>query len=332
MHFLFLAAGLILLVKGADLLVTSASKIAARLGIPAFIIGLTIVAIGTSAPEAAIGIFSAARKANQITLGDVIGSSIVNIALILGISASILPMKVERLVARREIPLSFAIQALLLVLILTGWNVSRIEGIILLLGFAAFNGFILRETLAKKNRKDKSELKNLLARETELPVPAGATRKKKKGESLAFLTATFLIGLAGLVLGGNLVVDNSVAIAESLGLSKEFIGLTVVALGTSLPELVTCVVAAIRKEEDIAVGNIIGSNIFNVLFVLGMSSVIHPIAVKSDILPDMAFMLGATVLLFVPSFFRKGIGRWSGSVFILYYIAFISYKAIGLGL
>ena len=330
MTYVLLAAGFVLLVKGADWMVGAASKIASRLGVPAFIVGLTIVAIGTSAPEATIGIFSGIKAANQITLGDVIGSSIVNIALILGITASILPLRVDPLVSRREIPLSFFIQACLLVMILTGFSLSRLEGGILLAGFIVFNTLIIVRTAKESAKKRKNDpLPEFLEKETSLPdIQSG---KKSGKDSMPKLVLVFIFGLACLIFGGNLVVDNSVLIAEALGFSKEFIGLTVVALGTSLPELVTCVIAALKKEEDIAVGNIIGSNIFNVLFVLSVSSLLTPIQVERGILFDAAVMLGVTVLLFVPSFFRGRLSRLSGSVFLAAYIAYIAVKIANLG-
>lgn len=328
MTFLLLVLGLVLLIKGADFLVDSASKLAALFGIPPFIIGLTIVAIGTSAPEATIGIFSAVKSANQITLGDAVGSSIVNILLVLGITMSILPLKVDRFVARREIPLSFIVQSILAVMIITGFVVTRIEGGLLFAGFTLFITLLVLRSL-RKAKKD--GLTRLIEKECDLP---GLTceKDKKKTESVPWLVFLFFVGLAGLVFGGNLVVDNAVAIAVSLGLSKEFIGLTVVALGTSLPELVTCVVAAVKKNEEIAIGNIIGSNIFNVLFVLGLSALINPIQAKPDILIDTAIMIVATVILFVPSFFRGRLSRMTGSLFILTYVAYITYKVSSLGI
>lgn len=335
MSVLFLVIGLLILVKGADFLVDSASKLAALLGIPPFIIGLTIVAIGTSAPEATIGIFSALKEANQVSLGDAIGSSIVNILLILGITMSILPLRVEKLVSRREIPLSFIVQASLAVMILTGFVVSRQEGALLLAGFIGFIVVVL--VRAGRSIKGKNicpapgdDLPVLLEKGCELPDLLDGKNRKK--ETVPYLVFLFLLGLAGLVFGGNLVVDNSVAIALSLGLSKEFIGLTVVALGTSLPELVTCVVATIKKKDDIAVGNIIGSNIFNVLFVLGISSLIFPIQAKPDIAIDVLVMILATLALFVPAFFKERLGRLTGFIFIVGYIAYITYKIAALGI
>lgn len=335
MSVLFLVLGLLLLVKGADFLVDSASKLAGLLGIPPFIIGLTIVAIGTSAPEATIGIFSAFKAANQITLGDAIGSSIANIALILGITASILPLKVDALVARREIPVSFFVQVGLAIMIFTGLFVSRLEGALLLTGFLIFIFLVLmRASFAIRSKHGKSASKNelpvFLKKESELP---GLLQdKKKKKETVPYLLLIFFLGVAGLVLGGNLVVENAVKIAEALGLSKEFIGLTVVALGTSLPELVTCVFAAIKKKEDIAVGNIIGSNIFNVLFVLGLSSLLNPIQVKPEITLDIIAMLASTILLFVPAFFRGRVGRLSGFILIMAYVSYITYKIAALSI
>jgi cation:H+ antiporter len=342
MNYLILVFSLALLVKGVDILVRSASKMAKILGVPAFIVGLSIVAFGTSAPEAAIGFFSGLKGANQISLGDVIGSSIANITLILGLTAVFYPLRVDPVISRREIPLSFLVQAILAGMIYTGIFLSRFESIILLTGFVlfiAYTGIKAREIIKGQKPCDEAEreLFDLFKSEKVIADEAadgkcepGAAAEVKEKEGMARLVVPFLVGLSALILGGNFVVSSGVAIAHSLGLSEEFIGLTVIAFGTSLPELVTCLVAAFRKEEEIAVGNIIGSNILNILFVLGLSGSLSPIVASPEIFTDLGMMLLATVLLFVPSFFYQNISRLSGIIFVSSYVLFLVFKISGL--
>lgn len=336
MSYLLLVFGLVLLIKGVNLLVDSASKIAKVLGVPSFVIGLSIVAFGTSAPEAAIGLLSGIKGANQITLGDVIGSSIINITVVIGLTAIILPLKVEPVIAKREIPMSLFIQIALAVMLYTGLILSRFESVLLLLGFLAFTAFIAMET--KKIIRgqipvsdSEKELFELIEKEEVIAgeavygknVPQAAA-EEKEGRTKLFIL--FFLGLAALILGSNLIVDNGIAIAHLLGLNEEFIGLTFVALGTSLPELVTCITAALRKEEQIAVGNIIGSNIFNIVFVLGLSGSISPIAVNQEIFIDIAMMVLASILLLVPSYFRQNVSRISGLIYVGMYIMYLAFK------
>lgn len=336
MSYLFLVVGLVLLIKGVNLLVDSASKMAKVLGVPAFIIGLSIVAFGTSAPEAAIGFLSGIKGANQITLGDVIGSSIINITVVIGLTAIIMPLKVESIISKREIPLSLFFQIALAVMLYTGLVLSRFESMLLLLGFIAFTTFIAMET--KKILKgqipesdNERELFELIQKEeviaweavVEENAPQVAVEEK---ESKTKLIIMLFVGLASLIFGGNLVVDNGVAIARSLGLSEEFIGLTFIAFGTSLPELVTCIVAALRKEEEIAVGNVIGSNIFNIVFVLGLSGSINPIAANYEVFTDIAMMILASFLLLIPSYFRQNVSRASGVIYVSMYTIYLAFK------
>ncbi len=328
MNFVLLIIGLALLIKGVDLFVGSASKLAGLLGVPLFIVGISVVAFGTSAPEAAIGIFAGIKGANQITLGDVIGSSITNITLILGLAAIIQPIKVAAPVVKREIPISFFIQTAFALMLFTGLILSRFESIILLVGFLVFIiylGLSSKELAAVQKAKDSDEQEARPDddRKGSLADPI------EKAESKGKLVLLLLLGLAALVLGSNLTVDSAVAIAQTLGLSDRFIGLTIIALGTSLPELVTCLVAAFRKEEGIAVGNIIGSNIFNILFVMGLSSSLAPIVISPDVFLDIGFMIFTTVLLFIPSFLHKKISRLSGILFVGVYLLYMAYKIVG---
>lgn len=324
MNFVYLAIGFALLIKGADWLVDSAAKLAKLFGVPSLIIGLSVVAFGTSAPEATVGIFSGIKHTNAITLGDVVGSSITNIALIIGISAILLPLPVDKSILKKEIPMSFGIQVLFFGLAMVGGILSRLDGIILLVLFLIFLIYLWKSIGNPSNEKPGEEATSEKGQEgTE-----DSNGIKYKLKLVLFL----IIGLACLIFGGNLVVDSSVGIAHAFGLSEALIGVTIVALGTSLPELVTCVVAAYRKESDIAVGNIIGSNIFNILFVLGLSSTISPIQVTNEINLDIAAMLLSTILLFLLAAFRKRLSRISGLVLVCFYILFLVYKIVAVSL
>lgn len=321
MSFVYLVLGFVLLIKGADWLVGSASKLAKSFGVSSLIIGLSVVAFGTSAPESAIGILSGIKHTNQITLGDVVGSSIANIALIIGVTALLSPLTVEESLLKKELPMSFGIQVLFLGLAAIGGIISRVDGIILLLAFLLFL-FYLWSSVKQSSRENDGENG---AQNEEDPNQINEDVNMKYRLRLFLI---FGVGLACLILGGNFVVDSSVSIAHAFGLSEALIGVTIVALGTSLPELVTCVVAAIRKESDIAIGNIIGSNIFNILFVMGLSSVINPIGMTGGIYWDVLFMLVSTLLLFGLTIFPKKVTRLGGVVLGAFYIAFIVYKVL----
>lgn len=320
MNFLYLFIGFVLLIKGADWLVDSAAKLAKSFGVSSLIIGLSVVAFGTSAPEATVGIFSGIKHTNAITLGDVVGSSITNIALIIGISAVLLPLTVDKSVLKKEIPMSFAIQVIFLGMAVTGSILSRLDGIILLILFLIFLVYLWKSARNPSNEKPEGDV---IIEEGQEGTNGSIDIKYKLK-----LVLLLIIGLACLVFGGNLVVDSSVGIAHAFGLSEALIGVTIVALGTSLPELVTCVVAAYRKESDIAVGNIIGSNIFNILFVIGLSSTISSIKVSNEIYLDIAAMLLSTILLFLLAFFGRRLSRISGLALVCFYSLFIIYKII----
>ncbi|SMC87720.1 sodium:calcium antiporter [Papillibacter cinnamivorans] len=353
MSYVLLAVGLLLLVKGADLLIESASKIAKLLGVPAFVVGLLIVAMGTSAPETAIGVISGIQGANLITLGDVVGSSITNVALVIALTAIVFPLKVDSSVTRREIPISIAVQGFLFAMLFTGDGLSRPEAMGLLAGMLVFLGYIVfkskqlaagevADTPFEAEVFDFMDDENVIAEtySEEAPAAGGSESERtmqphpetpeKKRESAPKLVFLLLLGLAGLVGGANLAVNSAVDIAHAFGLSEAFIGLTVVALGTSLPELVTCLIAALKKEEDIAVGNIVGSNIINVLLVLGISGTIHPISVGAGIFPDLFAMLGISLLLLGTTFFFGRISRRAGFAFFTAYVVYLLYKLLSI--
>ncbi len=345
--FLIMAVGLLFLVKGADTMVNEASKAAKILRIPSFIIGLFLVALGTSAPEAVIGIYSGIQGTNMLAVGDVVGSSIVNITVVIGLSSLIAPIIVDSQVPRREILLSIMIQILLAVMMFTSNGISRVEAGVLIVGMIAFVGYVMDKTrqILRNEIPDTPEEGQLfeylesqeaIAPECEdIPiieciektgsykVAVTTNRKKEVFKHLPL----FLLGLAGMIIGAELAVDNAVEIAHSFGFGEELIGLTVVSFGTSLPEFVAVLVAVLKKEEDIAVGNIVGSNIMNILLVIGISGFINPITIPDQrIFLDVAIMLGASLLLFVPTYKFKLISKRTGSIFISYYIIYLAIK------
>ncbi len=294
-----LAAGFVLLVKGADWFVEGASEIAAKLRIPPLIIGLTIVAMGTSAPEAAVSISAALKGSADITIGNIAGSNILNILVILGLSAVITPLAVERGTTRREMPFLAGISFLLL---WQGWDgtISLFDGIALITLFIAYLVYLLVK--AKRQPEENTE-----------------TVKERALWQTLLLT---VIGLAAIVLGSNIAVDAACAIARILGMSERFIGLTIVALGTSLPELFTSVTAARKGSADIAIGNIVGSNIFNILFVVGLSALVIPVPFAPAFRFDSAVAAAAAVLLLLCCVGTGKLKRWHGAVMLAGYAAY----------
>jgi cation:H+ antiporter len=309
---LMLIAGLALLVVGAEALVRGASKIAAAFGISPLVIGLTVVAFGTSSPELAVGVQSALSGNGDIALGNVIGSNIFNILVIVGLSAVIVPLVVHQKLVRLDVPLVIGLSVLVFILGLDG-RIGRVEGVLLFLGLAAFIVFEIRH-----GRQESEEVQQEYAQEY------GDGRTKSAGQWV--LNVLLLVGgLAMLVLGSNWLVDSASTIARSLGVSDLIIGLTIVAAGTSAPELATSIMAAVRGERDIAVGNAVGSNVFNILGVLGLTAALAPegIAVpRSALAFDIPVMI-AVALAALPVFFTGySISRWEGAAFLAYYAAY----------
>ncbi len=297
-----LAAGFVLLIKGADWFVDGSSAVAAKFGIPQLVIGLTIVAMGTSAPEAAVSIAAAVNGNAEITIGNIVGSNILNILIILGISSVITALAVAKSTICYEIPFMIAITGVLLLLGFDG-SIGLIDGIILLVLFAAYLAYLF---IMARSEKDKDSGEGV-----KLSVP----------KAIIFI----IIGLAMIILGSNLTVDAASYIASALGLSERFIGLTIVALGTSLPELFTSVSAARKGNADIAIGNIVGSNIFNILFVVGLSSVIIPVPFASNFIFDTIIAIAAAVLLLVCCLIGKNkLKRWAGIVMLIGYAAYFA--------
>lgn len=295
---ILLAAGFVLLVKGADWFVDGASAIAEKLHIPQLIIGLTIVAMGTSAPEAAISISAALKNSADITIGNVVGSNILNILIILGLSAVIAPLAVEQSMIRRDLPFLVIISLLLFA---QGWDYS----------VGLFDGIVLVALLAVY-------VLCLLIRAKRQPQPDGEEGNQK---GLRRVPLTFA-GLIAIVIGSNLAVDAACAIARLLGMSERFIGLTIVALGTSLPELFTSVTAAWKGNADIAIGNIVGSNIFNILFVVGLSAIIVPVPFAAAFRFDIVVAAAAAIFLLICCARTGVLKRWHGAAMLAGYGAY----------
>jgi cation:H+ antiporter len=302
-HMILIIIGIILLYFGAESLVKGSSRLAANYGIPPLIIGLTIVAFGTSCPELVVSLSAALKGSSDVAVGNIVGSNIFNIAFILGITALIRPPSVHIDFIRREIPIMIFVSIIGLGLIYLGY-VSRISGIVLFSGLIAYVLFSIK--IARK--------------QTDVSLSVDSTNVKTSN----ILCVVFIIvGLALLVAGSHLFVTGAVKIAVDLGISQAVIGLTIVAAGTSLPELATSVVAAIKKESDVAIGNIVGSNIFNILGILGLTAVIKPLNVVGINMTDGMFMLGLAVILLPFAFIQKRIARVEGTIFLSIYGAYL---------
>ena len=312
-----LIVGFALLVKGADLFVDGASSIAKKFGISELIIGLTIVAMGTSAPEAAVSIAAAAKGSAGISIGNVIGSNIMNIFIILGVVAAIVPLKIERSTVRYEMPFTILVTA---VFVLMGRDglITRLDGAILWAGLLLYIAYLLRQAKQKPAEAPTQAETGAASAATAEPaaeVPAEAP-------SIWKLIALTIAGLAVILVSSDYAVDAAVALAKIFNISDRVIGLTIVALGTSLPELVTSVTAALRGNADLAVGNVVGSCIFNLLFVLGTSALILPILCAPNFLSDAYVAVGATVLLLIFGYTQMKIARWEGALLVACYAAY----------
>ncbi|WP_127844683.1 calcium/sodium antiporter [Psychroflexus aestuariivivens] len=307
---LLICLGFVLLIKGADWMVRGASTLAKQYNISDLSIGLTIVAFGTSAPELVVNLVAASQDQPDIVFGNIIGSNNFNLFVILGIVAIIAPIGVKSSTVWKEIPIS-AIAVLVLFLLANSFlfssssEVSRLDALVLLVVFAGFLFYVFQQM-----KNDKSNLE----------VPTEQMSRWK-------ITAYIVAGLAGLIFGGQLVVNNATEIATHLGVSQKIIGLTIVAVGTSLPELVTSVVAALKKNSDIAIGNVVGSNIFNFLLVIPLSALLNPLAFNTEFNTDLYLLFGGTLFLFVAMFTggKKKLDRWEALVLLGSFIAYTSY-------
>lgn len=304
---LLLVAGFVMLVKGADLFVDGASGIATKFGIPQLVIGLTIVAMGTSAPEAAVSITAAFGGSADITIGNIVGSNILNILIILGISALVYPLAIQKSTLIVDIPVVLFATAVLYLLGFDG-NISRIDAVIMLVIFAAYLSYLFIG--AKK--------------EASLQKAENTDAEENVAKEISLLKASIftVIGLALIIGGSNFVVNSATAIAKALGLSQRFIGLTIVALGTSLPELFTSVTAALKKNSDIAIGNIVGSNIFNILFIVGLSGIIIPVPFAEGFRFDMIVSGVAAAALLLFCLPKKKLPRFAGAIMLVGYVLY----------
>lgn len=308
-----LILGMVLLIKGADWFVDGASGLAGKMGISPLVIGLTIVAFGTSAPEAAVSITSSIKGSNGISLGNVIGSNLFNLLGVVGICSVIRPSKIDRSIIKKDFPFSILAAAVLMFTMmdkltgdLSAAVISRSDGFVLLAFFAVFMYYTV----------------------------SGAVSEKKEAESSGaqkpyyMLIIMLVIGIAAIITGGQAVVKGASSIARALGVSEALIGLTIVAVGTSLPELVTSVVAIRKGEDNIAIGNVVGSNIFNILFIAGMGAGISAIEVDSAMIIDAAALLAVSLLFYLDIVWKKEVSRPAGAVMVLAYAAYMVYAAV----
>lgn len=311
LSFVMLVIGFVLLVWGADKFVEGASTLARKMGVSPLLVGLTIVAFGTSMPELAVSVTAALRGANEIAVGNVVGSNMFNLLVVAGLSAVICPLVMDKMLLRRDWPLSIFAAVLLLVAIAPDHVIARWEGAVLLVIFAVI--------LSRQIKAALNDRAQLAAAEAEAAEEAAEMTK-----SPVMIWVNIVLGLACIVLGGQLAVNGATGIARMFGLSETLIGLTIVAIGTSLPELVTSIVAARKGQNEIAMGNVIGSNLFNILLILGVSAVITPIPVQATSITDCLFLIAISVVFYLPA--RKGkLGRLPGAVMAAMYVVYTAY-------
>ncbi|NFE73310.1 calcium/sodium antiporter [Clostridium botulinum] len=328
MNYIILLLGFVLLIKGADIFVDGASVIAKKLGIPAVIVGLTIVSLGTSAPELAVSLISSLNGSNEIAIGNVIGSNIFNTLMVLGTTAIVLPLIIKKETVKNDFLVNTSATILLFLftfdsLFMSDTNIiSRLDGLILILICIFYVVVLIKKAKKMPNEdlnEDTTELKNSLV-DNNIEV------------NILHKVIFMIIGVAGIVVGGNLVVDSATNIAYSLGMSEKLVGLTIVAAGTSLPELVTSIVAALKGENDIALGNVLGSNIFNILLILGLSSLISPIHVSQALMTDFIYLIVINLLLIGLVFFNrakeKKLTRIEGFLLVGLYLSYMAYVII----
>ncbi len=309
---LLLVVGFALLIWGADFFVDGASKVAERMKIPQIVIGLTIVAFGTSAPEAAVSISAGLKGSADLAVSNVVGSNILNIFIILGLAALITPLAVQKNTRAIEMPYVIVTTILMMLLGVFDGKLGWVDGLILWAGMIVFLVYLLRTALKGKDN-----------------APAEEEEKTKKKAPIIWLIAKIIIGGVAIVFGSDFAVDGATAIATSMGWSERLIGLTIVALGTSLPELVTSVIAACKKKADIAIGNVVGSNIFNVLFVLGTTALITPVSYQRAFVVDNIVAAVAALLLFLFVMNKDcKLKRWGGAVLLGTYVVYFVYLMI----
>lgn len=304
LQLIFLVLGFVFLVKGADFFVDGSSSVAKIFKIPSVIIGLTIVSIGTSLPEAAVSVTASLSESYDLSIANVIGSNLFNSLVVIGVSALICPFAIDRMIMKRDFPICTAL-TVILAFMLRDNTLSRIESIVLLIMFVSY--ILLLVLSALKNRESEDEYKTL-------PL----------WKSLLFI----VLGAAGIIAGGQLTVNSAKFFASAFGMSEMLIGLTVVAIGTSLPELVTSIVAAKKGESEIALGNAVGSNIFNILFILGLSGTIHPLNCESAALIDTVILIGVCAAIGLVCMTGKKANRPEGAVCVVIYMAYVAYTIL----
>ena len=303
MEYLLLIVGFVLLIKGADFFVDGSSDIARLFKIPSVVIGLTIVAAGTSAPEAAVSITAGLAGSNDIALNNVIGSNLFNLLVVVGVCAIIKVFTADEVIFKRDLPICIALTALLAIFLFDG-ALGLVDGIILFVLFVAYIAMTVVHALKHRTHEEEEQ------------------KQRKWYLSLLFIAG----GLAGVIFGGDLVVDSASKIAVNLGMSEALVGLTIVALGTSLPELVTSITAARKGDSGMALGNVVGSSIFNIVFILGSSSVLSTIGTNPDTMFDILFCLGITIFTFVAiALCKKKVNRPVGIAMVLLYIAYMAF-------
>jgi len=303
---ILLLVGFVLLIKGADYFVEGASDLATMLKIPSMIIGLTIVAFGTSAPEAAVSVTSALTNSNAIAISNILGSNIFNLLAVIGITSVIYKIDIDKVTLKEDFPILLVSSILLLIFIVTGNLISRIEGIILLVILIAYVGWLI-----------------LRAKKTDTNMSVGTTHL-----SMPIIAIYIICGLIAIVVGGDLVVESSKSIALGLGMSETLVGLTIVSIGTSLPELITSVTAAYNRKTDIALGNAIGSCIFNILFILGLTNTITPIATTGIMLIDCIIMIIVMIITYILAYDKNDFNRKDGLILVGLFIVYMIYIII----
>lgn len=311
---LFLVIGFVFLVKGADIFVEGSSSIAKKFKVPSIIIGLTIVAMGTSLPEAAVSVTASIADKNALAVSNVIGSNIFNLMMVIGVCAIMTPVAVNKATLKRDFPFSVICAILLLVLGLIGpMSLGHADGVIFLILFAGFIGLMIRSAMKASKEGNAVASEEIEAAEEIKIMPVW--------KSLLFI----VIGAVGIILGGDVVVDSASNIAAKFGMSQTLIGLTIVSVGTSLPELVTSIVAARKNEVDMALGNAIGSNVFNILFVLGIAGAISPMAFLNENVIDIVILLVFSLIVWLFAWTKKEIKRGEGLIMVLLYVLYVVY-------
>ena len=314
MNLTLLIVGFILLIKGADYFIDGASNIAKYYNIPSVIVGLTLVAFGTSLPEAFVSVTASINGQDSLALGNIVGSNIFNLLMIVGAAGVVETLLVDNSILHKEFPL-LLFSSILMAIVSFDRNISRLEGLFLISSFIVFTFYLIKNSIKSKNS-------NFYYYELYIPRNSSSFIKSKQ-DSISFSIVFSIIGMVLLIIGGKLVVNCSVSMANSFAIGNELIGFTIVAIGTSLPELVTALVATTKGESGIALGSILGSNMFNILFITGLSSLASPMTVSSTILIDGLFMILITVLTYIFAFRKHDISKFESSALMILYTLYI---------